>query len=386
MRHQNDAPPSSRLEPKQQILTSFIMATVQVHSKATNTFSRQPENDIGSKCLVVATPRQPTPTPPSPSLSSSQAVRKEINDKETTNNSQQNDESNVTWMVDVHSTRDKLLNEFNCSQKRRQLSAKQYERKKARTSNRSKLNFSHSEKQPTRELGSTSKLLNEQQIPSNRLKVAIEVTQSQYSCSLSPPLDTSRLEEEVEEEEVANEEDSTITQSTIMTATTTTSIKPPLESPATPADELSQQSQQDDTDAALLDQITDTSLSQVLERPQQPHRRRPINSMEKHGKLSDTQLDCLNTLIKMIRNGDYDEFLDLIERRQLKNLLNVFVDGQTALHYTLIYGRGLTWCKQLILNGANPNLTNRAGWHPVHLAAFNGSRETLRYLIDCIAN
>lgn len=105
-------------------------------------------------------------------------------------------------------------------------------------------------------------------------------------------------------------------------------------------------------------------------------------------KLTDAQVDKLSSLIKIIRNGVYEEFLELLddETRGFKNLLNVFVDGQTALHYSLIYGRSLAWCKRLVVNGANPNLTNRAGWHPIHLAAFNGSRETMRYLIDCIAN
>lgn len=103
-------------------------------------------------------------------------------------------------------------------------------------------------------------------------------------------------------------------------------------------------------------------------------------------KLTEAQLERLSVLIKLIRTGTYKEFVELLERGGFKQLLNVFVDGQTALHYTLICGRNLAWCKQLVLNGANPNLTNRAGWHPIHLAAFNGSRETMRYLIDCIVS
>lgn len=104
-------------------------------------------------------------------------------------------------------------------------------------------------------------------------------------------------------------------------------------------------------------------------------------------KITEAQLDRLSSLIKTIRNGNYNEFLEALEGKGgFKNLINIFVDGQTALHYSLIYGRSIAWCKLLILNGANPNLTNRAGWHPIHLAAFNGSRETMRYLIDCIAN
>lgn len=107
---------------------------------------------------------------------------------------------------------------------------------------------------------------------------------------------------------------------------------------------------------------------------------------KKHDKITAAQLDRLSSLIKIIRDGSYNEFSEALEGKSFKNLLNVFVDGQTVLHYSLIYGRSLAWCKKLVHSGANPNLSNRAGWHPIHLAAFNGSRETMRYLIDCIAN
>lgn len=106
----------------------------------------------------------------------------------------------------------------------------------------------------------------------------------------------------------------------------------------------------------------------------------------KFTKFTDMQLEQLSNLIKIIRNGNFNEFIELLEKKGFKsNLLNVFVDGHTALHYSLIYGRSLAWCKQLVSNGANPNLTNRAGWHPIHLAAFSGSSETLSYLIDYVS-
>lgn len=104
-------------------------------------------------------------------------------------------------------------------------------------------------------------------------------------------------------------------------------------------------------------------------------------------KISDAQFECLSNLIKIIRSGNYNDFAELLERRSIKsNLMNVFVDGHTPLHYSIIYGRSLDWCRQLVLNGADPNLSNRAGWHPIHLAAYNGSRDTMRYLIDCYSN
>lgn len=104
-------------------------------------------------------------------------------------------------------------------------------------------------------------------------------------------------------------------------------------------------------------------------------------------KISDAQFECLRNLIKIIRSGNYSDFSELLERRSIKsNLMNVFVDGHTPLHYSIMYGRSLDWCRQLVLNGADPNLSNRAGWHPIHLAAFNGSRDTMRYLIECYAD
>ncbi|XP_017494468.1 PREDICTED: uncharacterized serine-rich protein C215.13-like [Rhagoletis zephyria] len=48
--------------------------------------------------------------------------------------------------------------------------------------------------------------------------------------------------------------------------------------------------------------------------------------------------------------------------------------------------RDVSWCKQLVLFGANPNLSNLDGWHPLHLASFSGLNENLNYLISCNTN
>ena len=104
-------------------------------------------------------------------------------------------------------------------------------------------------------------------------------------------------------------------------------------------------------------------------------------------ELTELHKDQLRTLIQIIEDGNFNEFVELLENKKFtSNLLNVFVDGHTALHYSLLHRRSLAWCKQLVSSGANPNLANRAGWHPIHLAAFGCSRETMRYLIDCVAN
>jgi len=83
-------------------------------------------------------------------------------------------------------------------------------------------------------------------------------------------------------------------------------------------------------------------------------------------------------LLKAIQSNDFEHLKRLLES---KPDLNVLVNGQTVLHYCLLMGRDVNWTKQLVNCGANPNLSNLDGWHPIHLAAFNGLQETLSYLI-----
>ncbi|KAI1284827.1 Notch-regulated ankyrin repeat-containing protein [Halotydeus destructor] len=96
--------------------------------------------------------------------------------------------------------------------------------------------------------------------------------------------------------------------------------------------------------------------------------------------LTNRKKDTARELLAIIRKGNYGELLDLLRS---KPDLNVYVNGQTALHYCLLLGRDVSWLKQLVTNGANPNLSNLDGWHPMHLAAFTGHQETLTYLITC---
>lgn len=83
-------------------------------------------------------------------------------------------------------------------------------------------------------------------------------------------------------------------------------------------------------------------------------------------------------LLKAIQSNDFEHLKRLLES---KPDLNVLVNGQTVLHYCLLMGRDVNWAKQLVNCGANPNQTNNEGWHPIHLAAFNGLQDTLSYLI-----
>ncbi|KAJ6218571.1 hypothetical protein RDWZM_009728 [Blomia tropicalis] len=100
-----------------------------------------------------------------------------------------------------------------------------------------------------------------------------------------------------------------------------------------------------------------------------------------HCETLAAKMALANRLLSVIRNGDFKHFQTIIQEH--KPDLNVFVNGQTALHYCLTLGRDVSWCKQLVLNGANPNLSSQDGWHPLHLAAHHGLIENLTYLINC---
>ena len=84
-------------------------------------------------------------------------------------------------------------------------------------------------------------------------------------------------------------------------------------------------------------------------------------------------------ILKAVQNNDFENLKRLLES---KPDLNVLVNGQTVLHHCLLMGRDVNWAKQLVKCGANPNQTNLDGWHPIHLAAFNGLQDTLTYLLN----
>ena len=90
-------------------------------------------------------------------------------------------------------------------------------------------------------------------------------------------------------------------------------------------------------------------------------------------------------------------FIDVLKSFVLSFLLFSFLSfsHSLSLSFSLFFflflslllplhvGRDVSWCQQLVSNGANPNLSNHDGWHPIHLAAFNGLHESLTYLITC---
>lgn len=101
-------------------------------------------------------------------------------------------------------------------------------------------------------------------------------------------------------------------------------------------------------------------------------------------KYDEQQQKHLELIIKAIEDGNFDRFSQLIngQGESIKKLLNVHIRGQTALHHSILHGRDIEWCRQLVDNGANPNLNNLQGWHPLHLAAHTGSSETMLFLLD----
>ncbi|XP_074593621.1 notch-regulated ankyrin repeat-containing protein B-like [Brevipalpus obovatus] len=104
------------------------------------------------------------------------------------------------------------------------------------------------------------------------------------------------------------------------------------------------------------------------------------NSELDFAKIAENRTATARKLFSIIKKGDFDDFILMLST---KPDLNVFINGQTALHHCLLQGRDVSWCRQLVINGANPNLCNQDGWHPLHLAALKGLTESLTYLITC---
>jgi ankyrin repeat protein len=105
-----------------------------------------------------------------------------------------------------------------------------------------------------------------------------------------------------------------------------------------------------------------------------------VISAESLADLTNRKKSTARLLMLAIEKADYEELQSLL---QSKPDLNVFLDGHTALHYCLRLGRDVSWCKQLVRHGANPNLSTLDGWSTMHLAAMQGHTEILTYLMDC---
>nr|ACO14612.1 Notch-regulated ankyrin repeat-containing protein B [Caligus clemensi] len=72
----------------------------------------------------------------------------------------------------------------------------------------------------------------------------------------------------------------------------------------------------------------------------------------------------------------YSEFIDINAYDE---------DGQTPLQSSCQMG-SLPLVKLLISYGANPGMTNREGWSPVHIASFSGNTELYSYIVRCNSN
>eukprot|EP00096_Caligus_rogercresseyi_P009205 TRINITY_DN3086_c0_g1_i2.p1 TRINITY_DN3086_c0_g1~~TRINITY_DN3086_c0_g1_i2.p1 ORF type:complete len:145 (-),score=39.44 TRINITY_DN3086_c0_g1_i2:1297-1731(-) len=71
----------------------------------------------------------------------------------------------------------------------------------------------------------------------------------------------------------------------------------------------------------------------------------------------------------------YSEFIDINAYDE---------EGQTPLQRSCQVG-ALPLVKLLIQYGANPGMTNREGWSPVHIASFSGNTELYSYIVRCNA-
>ena len=84
--------------------------------------------------------------------------------------------------------------------------------------------------------------------------------------------------------------------------------------------------------------------------------------------------------ISAVQNGDHDELRQILATQRIQ--INGFtIDGQTALTQSCLNGN-LEVVKLLVSHGASPQLTNRDGFSPLHIAFWCGKMDVIRYLLD----
>ncbi|XP_040577045.1 uncharacterized protein [Lepeophtheirus salmonis] len=103
-------------------------------------------------------------------------------------------------------------------------------------------------------------------------------------------------------------------------------------------------------------------------------------------KTPGTDIKLQRLFDETLSNAKYEEISDFLHRYSELIDINFYdEDGQTPLQRFCQIG-ALPLVKLLIQYGANPGLTNREGWSPVHIASFSGNTELYSYIVRCNSN
>ena len=95
----------------------------------------------------------------------------------------------------------------------------------------------------------------------------------------------------------------------------------------------------------------------------------------------DDTFGCQEDFVRAVRTGDPRNLKRILTRySQLIQINRQTTDGQTALTQSCLDGN-LEMVKILLAHGANPELTNRDGFSPFHVACFVGRMDLIKYFL-----
>lgn len=96
----------------------------------------------------------------------------------------------------------------------------------------------------------------------------------------------------------------------------------------------------------------------------------------------DDTFGCQDDFVRAVRNGDPHNLKKVLTRySQLIQINRLTSDGQTALTQSCLDGN-LEMAKVLVAHGANPELTNRDGFSPFHVACYVGRMDLIKFFLN----
>lgn len=110
------------------------------------------------------------------------------------------------------------------------------------------------------------------------------------------------------------------------------------------------------------------------------HSRRSTPYQRRNSNSRGTK-EVSEALIEAVRRQDLSEIGDLIGRHEGNNINILGREGDSPLHRSCRLGC-LETVKLLVRHGADPELTNREGWSPLHLAVDSGYQDVVVYLLS----